>query len=77
MRTPHRLKIAIPTHRGTSVRRNFIRSIATQFLSMFALLVLTIAPPAIAQLETLAPETARAEVGATQGVVLVDLFADW
>ncbi len=32
---------------------------------------------AAAELETLAPQTARAEVANSKGVVIVDLFAEW
>jgi hypothetical protein len=42
-----------------------------------ALIAITLASPAAAQLETLAPETAREQVGASEGLVVVDLFAEW
>ena len=33
--------------------------------------------PSAAQLEVLEPATARAEVAKSEGLVLVDLYADW
>jgi hypothetical protein len=41
------------------------------------LLLFALSSPAAAELETLAPETARSEVGASRGIVVVDLFAEW
>jgi len=47
-------------------------------IALFAtLLSFAFANSAFAGLETLASETAQAEVAATKGVVVVDLFADW
>lgn len=46
-------------------------------VSFAALLSIAFGSPAAAQLEILAPETAREQVGASQGVVVVDLYAEW
>ena len=46
-------------------------------VSFAALLSIAIGSPAAAQLEILSPETAREQVGASQGVVVVDLYAEW
>lgn len=49
-----------------------------RFIAGFAaLLAIALTSSAAAELETLAPETAREQVSATEGVVVVDLFADW
>lgn len=46
-------------------------------ICLTAALALAVATPVVADLETLNPTTARAEMTASKGVVMLALFAQW
>ncbi len=53
------------------------RRILAILLAAFLLSAIPVAADPGAALETLAPDTSRAEIQSSQGVVLLDIYAEW